>query len=117
MHHTIDLTGRVLGTAAGGIASFLWISAIWFPTDGMNLEGAYLLPTSILMALIGLVSAIASFNGHVKVMLVGFIASFLPVGIALLDAEHFLRFAGVANIVLGIATALTWFGRAAETRA
>ena len=104
----------MLGMPAGGLASFLWISAIWFPTDGLNLGGAYLLPTSILMALFGLVGAIAAFNGHSKVMLVCFIASFLPIGIALLDSSHFLRYAGMLNIVSGVATALVWFGQSRQ---
>ncbi len=101
---------------AGGVASFLWISAVWFPTDGLDLSGAYLLPVSILMALIGLVGAIAAYNGHAKVMLIAFIASFLPVGIALLDAEHFLRYAGIMNVVLGIATCIVWLTAAREAR-
>jgi hypothetical protein len=115
MGRMILSAGRVLGMLSGGICSFLWISAIWFPTDGLSLEGAYLLPTSILMAVIGLVAAIAAYHGHSKVMLIGFIASFLPVGIALLDAEHFLRYAGMLNIVLAMATVLTAVGHRLES--
>jgi len=114
MKTVIIQAGRLLGAAAGGGASFLWISAIWFPTEFEFFEGAYVLPTVILMAILALVGAIAAWNRHTKVMLIAFIACFLPVGITLLDAEGFLRYVGVLNIVLGIATALTALGHSME---
>ncbi len=117
MNQSIDWAGRLLGAAAGIGTSFLWISAIWFPTDGLMLTGAYLLPVSVMLAIIALIAAISSWHGHAIVMFVSFIALFLPVGITLLDADHFLRYAGVLNIVLAIASALVWLGRRGEKRA
>ena len=67
------------------------------------------------MAIGGLIGAIAAYHGHTKVMLIVFLASFLPVGIALLDAEHFLRYAGMLNIVTGITAGLIALGKFLES--
>lgn len=114
MWKAVDWVGRGLGMLAGGGAAFLWISAIWFPRDGLDLSGPYLLPTAVLMAVIGLVSAIASYHAHLRIMLIGFVASFLPVGLALMDADHFLRYASRLNIVLAVATLVILVARLGE---
>jgi len=117
MGRAIEWTGRVTGCIAGSITSFLWISAIWFPTDGMTISGVSLLPLALLMALAALVATIASYHGHAVVLVVVFVASFLPVGLALLEAQHFLRFAGMLNIVMVAAAALIAYGRRLEGQA
>jgi hypothetical protein len=114
MGRIVERTGRLIGTAAGAITGFLWISAIWFPTGGLTISGVSLLPLSLLMALAALVAAIAAYHGHATVLVLVFIASFLPVGLVLLDAEHFLRFAGLLNIVLVLAAGLIGLGRKLE---
>ena len=114
MGRVIEWAGRGVGCVAAAVTSFLWISAIWFPTDGMTISGVSLLPLALMMALAALVATIASYHGHATVLVVVSFLSFVPIGFALLEAEHFLRYAGMLNIVLAVAAGLIAIGRSME---
>jgi hypothetical protein len=106
----LNLVGRGLGMLAGCTAAFLWMLAIWVPGAALSMTGVNLL-VALLMALMALFAAIASLRGHVVVLVILFVASFLPVGLVLLGAEHWLRWVGYADLCYVGAAALIWLGR------
>jgi hypothetical protein len=101
--------GRVLGALAGALLSVAWTYAIWFPSGGLTLAGPSIIVAG-LMALLALFAAIASLKGHKTVVLLIFIASFLPVGGYLLGVDHWLRWLGVLDLLLLAAAVLIWWG-------
>lgn len=82
--------------------------------NGLEFSGASQFPVALLMAFAALVATIASYHGHMTVLFVVSFVSFVPIGFALLDADHFLRYAGVLNIVLAAAAGLIALGRKLE---
>lgn len=73
------------------------------------------MPIALLMALAALIATIAAWHGHATVLVVVSFVSFVPIGFALLDADHFLRYAGMMNVVLAIAAGLIAIGRKMES--
>ncbi len=106
----VDYAGRALGAMSGALVSGLWMLGIWLPESGMALTGINFV-VALLMALLGLFAAIAAVRGHAIVLIVLFVASFFPVGVALLTGEHWLAWAGRLNVCYLVAGALIAWGR------
>jgi hypothetical protein len=102
--------GRAIGVLAGGAAAALWIAIIWFPVDGLMLEGIGVV-VGIFLALFGLVAAIASFHGHATVIFVCFVASFFGPGTFSLNVDHWFRIFGALDLLLLAASAMIWFSK------
>jgi hypothetical protein len=98
-----------VGALAGGVLALLWVYAIWFPSGGLTLAGPSIIVAG-LMALLAIFGAIASSKGHSTVLLLIFIASFLPVGGYLLGVDHWLRWLGALDLMLLLAAGLIWWG-------
>lgn len=108
----VDYAGRGIGAVSGALVAVLWMAGIWLPDIGTAMTGLSFV-VALLMALLGLFAVIASVRGHAAVLLVLFAASFFPVGLALLGAEHWLGWAGRLNVCYLVAGALIWLGRRA----
>lgn len=106
----VDYAGRALGALAGGLVAALWMLGLWLPESGIALSGINFV-VALLMALLGLFAVIASLRAHAGVLLVLFVASFFPVGFALLGGEHWLAWAGRLNVCYLVAGVLIWLGR------
>ena len=107
--------GRGIGIVAGGAIAALWVAIIWFPVGGFMLSG-YGVGVGIIMALLGLVAAIASFHGHASVVFICFVASFFGVGAFSLNVDHWFRVFGILDLVLFAACVMIWVaGRGKET--
>lgn len=100
--------GRALGIVAGGITAALWIAIIWFPVGGFMLEGIGV-ATGALMAVLGLVAAIASWHGHAAVVFGCFVASFFGIGAFALNVDHWFRIFGILDLALLLASAMIWY--------
>ena len=83
---------------------------VWLPESGMALTGINFI-VALLMALLGLFAVIAAVRGHAVVLIVLFVASFFPVGAALLTGEHWLAWAGRLNVCYLVAGVLIALGR------
>lgn len=114
MMKAVDYAGRAIGAGAGAGVALLWMYGIWLPSAGVSLTGINLV-VSLLMALLALFAVIASVRGHAIVLVIVFAASFFPVGIALLGAEHWLSWAGRLNVCYLLAGCLIWLGRRGES--
>jgi hypothetical protein len=105
----VGLGGRALGMLAGGLTALIWIYAIWVPAESLGVTGVSMLVAAF-MALLSLVAAIAAFHGHAIIIVIAFVASFLPVGAILLGADHWLRFIGILNVLLALSSGMIWIG-------
>lgn len=106
----VDFAGRGIGAASGAIVAMLWILGVWMPASGLALTGINFV-VALLMALLALFAAIASVRGHPAVLLVVFVASFFPVGVTLIEADHWLRWAGALNVCYLVAAVLIRLGQ------
>lgn len=106
----VDYAGRALGAVSGALVTVLWMLGLWLPESGVALTGINFV-VALLMALLGLFASIAAVRGHVAVLVVLFVASFFPVGVALLGADHWLAWAGRLNVCYLVAAALVRLGR------
>jgi len=106
----VDYAGRALGAMSGALVAVLWILGLWLPESGMALTGINFV-VALLMALLALFAVIAAIRGHTAVLIVAFVASFFPVGLALLGGDHWLAWAGRLNVCYLVAAALMWLGR------
>ncbi|HEX6992549.1 MAG TPA: hypothetical protein VF339_00215 [Gammaproteobacteria bacterium] len=106
----VGYAGRGLGAVSGALVALLWTLALWIPESGMALTGINFV-VALLMALLGLFAVIAAVREHAAVLLVLFVASFFPVGVALVGADHWLAWAGRLNVCYLVAAALIRLGR------
>jgi hypothetical protein len=103
----LRLFGRGIGMLAGGITAMLWISIIWFPIEGFMLEG-YGVAFGAVMAIIGIVVAIAAFHGHTTVMFFGFVTSFFGTGAFALNVQNWFRAFGILDLFMLLASVMIW---------
>ena len=82
-----SIAGRAVGMLAGGATAALWVTLIWVPFGGLSLDGIGV-AVGAMMALFGLVAAIASWHGHATVVFFCFVASFFGVGSFALSARR-----------------------------
>jgi hypothetical protein len=101
----LSIAGRALGILAGGVTALLWIAVIWFPVGGLMLSG-YGVAVGVVMALFGLVAAIAAWHGHAAVVFACFVASFFGVGAFSLNIDHWFRVFGVLDLLLLLASVM-----------
>jgi len=99
----------VLGAVSGALVAVLWMLGLWLPDSGMALTGINFV-VGLLMTLLALFAVIAAVRGHTAALVVVFVASFFPVGLALLGADHWLGWAGRLNVCYLVAAALMWLG-------
>lgn len=92
---------------AGGGSALLWVMVIWFPIQGFMLEG-YGAAAGAVMALVGLVAAIASFHAHAGIIFLCFVAAFFGVGAFSLNVDHWFRIFGVLDLMLLAASVMIW---------
>jgi hypothetical protein len=110
-------TGRVLGIGTGSLLAALWSYIMWVPDGGFDLSALssvgrfVLLLIGFLMCLLGIIATIASYRMHSAVLMVTFIASFVPLGAVLIRDDSGLRWLGILDLVLLAAAALIWWGR------
>jgi len=106
----VDYAGRGIGAISGAMVAVLWMLGLWIPDTGFELTGINFV-VGLLMAFLGLLAVIASVRGHPIALVVLFVASFLPVGLALLDADNWIAWIGRLNIAYVLSAALIWLGR------
>ena len=86
------MLGRGLGAFCGAALAVGWAYALWVPSAGVALAGqsvlggASVVVVSLIMIALALFAAIGSWRGHPAVVMLGFLASFFPVG--LVDAAE-----------------------------
>ena len=102
--------GRAIGSVTGAALSFCWVFAMWVPTQGLALTGVSFV-VALLMAVLALFATIASVRGHFVVVILVFLASFFPVGVALITADHWLQWIGRLDLGFLVAGVLLWIGR------
>lgn len=102
---------------AGGATAALWVILIWgVEIGGFSLEGIGV-AVGAMLAIFGLVAAIASWHGHATVVFVCFVASFFGVGSFALNVNNWFRIFGVLDLLLLAASAMIWYAGKARARA
>lgn len=99
-----------MGAGAGAALAAAWAMLMWAPSAGLSLSGISFV-VALLMCLIGVIAVIASIKGHSAVLMVAFLASFLPVGAYLIQVEVWLRWLGLLDLILLAAAAMIWWGQ------
>lgn len=105
--------GRALGMVCGVGAAAAWVAAMWFPEWGLPLEGVTLV-VGMLMLVLAVIAILASLHGHGIVLILVFLASFLPVGLHLLALANWFQLIGWLDIGLLLAGLLVWAGSRAR---
>lgn len=108
----VDYVGRGVGALSGAAVAALWMLGVWMPDSGIALTGINFV-VALLMALLALFAVIASIRGHVVVLVILFVASFFPVGVTLIGADHWLGWVGRLNLGYAAAALLIRLGRGA----
>lgn len=110
-----SIIGRAVGMLAGGATSALWVTLIWVEVDGFRLDGIGV-AVGAMMALFGLIAAIASWHGHATVVFFCFVASFFGVGSFALNVDNWFRIFGVLDLLLLAASAMIWYAAKAMAK-
>jgi len=108
MRRIWSIAGRALGMLAGSFTTALWVTLIWVPFGDLSLDGIGV-AVGAMMALFGLVAAIASWHGHATVVFFCFVASFFGVGSFALNVDNWFRIFGVLDLLLLAASAMIWY--------
>lgn len=106
----ISEAGRTLGIAAGAVLAALWSYIMWVPAAGLDVSGVSF-AVAFLMCFCGIVAVLAAHRRHSAVLMIAFLASFLPVGALMLQVDLWLRWLGILDLFLLCAAALIWWGR------
>jgi len=101
--------GRGLGALAGSVLGLFWSYAMWIPEAGLRSLSGVGFAVALLMCFLAIIAVIASVRGHSGMLMVAFLASFLPVGAVLLQVELWFRWIGVLDLLLLAGAALLWF--------
>ena len=107
MNRTINWVGRVVGMLCASALAFVWAFALWVPSAGLSLSGVNVV-TALLLVAFAVFAGIASAYGHSLVVSLLFLASFFPIGAFLMQADHWLRWVGWADLGLLVAALLMW---------
>ena len=107
MTKLLNLLGRGIGALSGALLAVCWTYVMWVPAAGLHLSGVSFI-VALLLALAGLFSVIAAVRGHSLVLILAFVASFFPIGVTLLQVDHWLRWAGWLDIGLLAGGVLMW---------
>ena len=101
--------GRGLAALAGAVLSVLWSYAMWVPEAGLSSLSGVGFAVALLMCFVAIIAVIAGTRGHSGILMIAFLASFLPVGAVLLRVDLWFRWIGLLDLVLLVAAALLWF--------
>lgn len=113
----LNVLGRGIGALSGAVLAVCWAYVMWVPAAGLKLSGVSFV-VAFLLALAGLFSVIASVRGHSVVLVLAFLASFFPIGVTLLQVDHWLRWVGWLDVGLLVGGGLMWItARASSTGA
>ena len=117
----VQMLGRGSGAFCGAALAVGWAYALWVPSAGVALAdksllgGASVVIVSLIMVALALFAAIGSWRGHSTVVMLGFLASFFPVGLSLLPSADWVRWIGYLDVGLFVGAVLIWFAaRAAK---
>jgi hypothetical protein len=102
--------GRGVGALAGAILSVLWSYAMWVPEAGLPSLAGVSFAVAVLMCFVAIIAVIAATRGHSGMLMVAFLASFLPVGAVLVQVDLWFQWVGVLDLLLLLATVLIWYG-------
>jgi adenosine/AMP kinase len=86
------------------------------PAAGIALTGPSFV-VGLARAHAALIAVIAAVRGHAAVVMLVFVASFFPVGVVLVTAEHWLRWIGVLDVGLLVAAVGMWLSARLGERA
>lgn len=116
MGRLLVILGQAVGVLSGGVLTLLWLYVIWFPGEnGLSITGVSVLVAAF-MGVLALVAAVASYKGHTTVIFLVFVASFLPIGAYLLGVAHWLRFVGIFDCGLALASGMLVIGHWLDKR-
>jgi hypothetical protein len=107
MAKTIHWLGRGLGVLCAAALALAWAFALWVPSAGLPSSGVNVVAALAFLAF-AVFAGIASAYGHAVVVVLLFLASFFPVGAALMTAQHWLRWVGWGDLGLLAAAVLMW---------
>jgi len=107
MKRFIQSFGKFTGVVSGVAVCVLWNIAMWFPSPELPLSGVSF-AVALLMAMLGIIVAIASIKGHAITLIVLFVASFFPIGLYLLGVPTWIRVIGILNFGYLIAGLIAW---------
>lgn len=110
----LRILGRLIGMLAGGVTAALWIYLIWIPVGDFMLDSVIGVVVGGLMAVFGLVAAIAAYHGHATVIFVCFVASFFGVGAFALNVDNWFRIFGILDLLLLLASVMIWYSARGE---
>jgi hypothetical protein len=102
-----NMLGRAIGAFSGALLCVCWLYVMWVPTAGLHLTGVSFV-VAFLLALAGLFSVIAAVRGHSIVLILAFLASFFPIGVTLVQVNHWLQWVGWLDVGLGVGGGLMW---------
>lgn len=103
----LNLLGRAIGALSGAVLAVCWSYVMWVPAAGLTLSGVSFI-VAALLALAGLFAVIGAVRGHSVVLVLVFLASFFPIGVTLLQVDHWLRWVGWLDVGLLAGGALMW---------
>lgn len=94
---------RVLGVGSAATTTFLWCTLLFFnPYNGEGITtGTYVV--GALIIILALVAAWGSLTAKSWVLVVAFVASFMPIGLYMLGTPGVFALIGVANVLYLIA--------------
>jgi hypothetical protein len=105
MAKAINWLGRAIGLVCAAGLSAAWAYVLWVPSAGLTLTGVNVIG-ALMFLVLAIFAGIASVYGHAVVVGLAFIASFFPIGVALLPRDHWLQWAGWLDLGLLVAPVL-----------
>lgn len=111
MARALHYLARALGVVSAAALAGMWTFALWVPAAGLKISGVSVIMALLLVAF-ALFAGIASAYGHATVVMLFFLASFFPIGEALLRVDHWLGWVGWIDLGLLAAAVLLWLTRA-----
>lgn len=106
--------GRGLGALAGAVLSVLWAYAMWVPEAGLPSLSGISFAVALLMCFIAIIGVIAAVHGHSGMLMVAFLASFLPVGAVLVQVDLWFQWVGMLDLALLAAASMIWYGSSGQ---
>jgi hypothetical protein len=110
MGKMVNWFARGLGVICAVAAAGMWAFDLWVPGAGLTSGGVNVV-MQLLLVTFAIFAGIAAANGHAVVVTLFFLASFFPVGAALMFAQHWLRWVGWIDLGLLAAAVLLFATR------
>ena len=106
MAHAIHWVGRILGVLCAAALAVAWAFALWVPAAGLSAGVSVIAGLAFLV--FAIFAGIASAYGHVAVVVLFFLASFLPIGAIFLIQPDWHKWVGWGDLGLLAAAVLMW---------